>query len=70
MDVLLRLKHLIRATQAACDTCLGPVVYIDLQTAFDKVCIESLIHKLRSVGLAGNMVTLLRSGQQGSTKAM
>jgi hypothetical protein len=57
MDVLLRLEHLIRSSQTASEFCL--VVYIDSQSAFDKVCINSLIFKLRSVGLTGNMVTWL-----------
>jgi hypothetical protein len=57
MDILLRLEHLIRSSQTASEICL--VVYIDLQSAFDKVCINSLIFKLRSVGLTGNMVTWL-----------
>ena len=36
------------------------MVYIDLQSAFDNVCIDSLIFKLRSAALTGNMVMWLQ----------
>ena len=39
--------------------CLG--IYIDLAKAFDTVCHEKLLNKLRNCGIRGNVLNLLKS---------
>jgi hypothetical protein len=56
-DVLLRLEKDIRLAQVASEVCL--VVYIDLQSAFDKVCIDGLLYKLAMAGIGGAMARWL-----------
>jgi len=59
IDVLLRLEDRIRAAQAASDVCL--VVYIDLQSAFDKIWVDGLLYKLARVGVCGAMARWLHA---------
>jgi ribonuclease HI len=59
MDVLLRIEKDIRSAQVASEVCL--VVYIDLQSAFDKVWIDGLLYKLAMAGIGGAMARWLHA---------
>jgi ribonuclease HI len=59
MDVLLRLEKHIRLAQVASEVCL--VVYIDLQSAFDKVWVDGLLYKLAIAGIGGAMARWLHA---------
>ena len=59
LDVLLRLENQIRIAQSSGEVCL--VVYVDLQSAFDKVWIDGLLYKLARCGVRGALARWLQA---------
>ena len=59
LDVLLRLENQIRIAQSSGEVCL--VVYVDLQSAFDKVWIDGLLYKLATRGIRGALARWLQA---------
>ena len=59
IDILLRIEHQVRQTLQNREVCL--VVYIDLESAFDKIWGKGLIYKLCKKGIHGNMIKWLES---------
>lgn len=59
LDVLIRLEHHIRVAQSASHICL--VVYVDLQSAFDKLWVDGLLYKLARAGLCGALMRWLHA---------
>lgn len=59
LDVLIRLESRIRVAQSTGAVCL--VVYVDLQSAFDKVWIDGLLYKLAQAGIHGALARWLHA---------